>query len=70
MNMVLSDVEETIYIVDAPQEGQVVESVVRTVKRQADMLFVRGDGGQSNSHLPKSELAMPPSSFLRGMAAA
>ncbi|SCZ91745.1 BZ3500_MvSof-1268-A1-R1_Chr5-1g07645 [Microbotryum saponariae] len=42
MNMVLSDVEETIYVVDHdPQSDQ---SLVRTVKRNCDMLFVRGDG--------------------------
>jgi hypothetical protein len=47
MNMVLSEVEETIYVVDPPQEGAVTaEPVIRQVKRQADMLFVRGDGGK------------------------
>lgn len=45
MNMVLSEVEETIYVVEPTEDGaQTGESVVRTVKRQADMLFVRGDG--------------------------
>ncbi|ORY90924.1 putative LSM3-U6 snRNA-associated Sm-like protein [Leucosporidium creatinivorum] len=42
MNMVLSEVEETIYVVDVDE--QTGESVVRTVKRNCDMLFVRGDG--------------------------
>lgn len=66
MNMVLSEVEETIYVVDVDE--QTSESVVRvshsifsavatsqltlprsrrdsqTVKRNCDMLFVRGDG--------------------------
>ncbi|BGP53398.1 hypothetical protein JCM8202_000285 [Rhodotorula sphaerocarpa] len=42
MNMVLSDVEETIYVVDTDEST--AESVVRTVKRNCDMLFVRGDG--------------------------
>ncbi|KAI5475010.1 hypothetical protein MNV49_002102 [Pseudohyphozyma bogoriensis] len=38
MNMVLSDVEETIYVVDDESPE------VRTVKRNVEMLFVRGDG--------------------------
>ncbi|GAA5961086.1 hypothetical protein JCM8115_005819 [Rhodotorula mucilaginosa] len=42
MNMVLSEVEETIYVVDTDEATS--ESVVRTVKRNCDMLFVRGDG--------------------------
>ncbi|GAA5860649.1 hypothetical protein JCM5296_006528 [Sporobolomyces johnsonii] len=42
MNMVLSDVEETIYVVDVDEATQ--QNVVRTVKRNCDMLFVRGDG--------------------------
>ncbi|GAA5924875.1 U6 snRNA-associated Sm-like protein LSm3 [Sporobolomyces koalae] len=42
MNMVLSDVEETVYLVDLDQQTQ--QNVVRTVKRNSDMLFVRGDG--------------------------
>ncbi|TNY23412.1 hypothetical protein DMC30DRAFT_414278 [Rhodotorula diobovata] len=42
MNMVLSDVEETIYLVDSDE--QTGQDVVRTVKRNSDMLFVRGDG--------------------------
>ncbi|KDE03463.1 U6 snRNA-associated Sm-like protein LSm3 [Microbotryum lychnidis-dioicae p1A1 Lamole] len=42
MNMVLSDVEETIYVVD--HDAQSDQSLVRTVKRNCDMLFVRGDG--------------------------
>ncbi|KAL8280420.1 hypothetical protein RQP46_007068 [Phenoliferia psychrophenolica] len=42
MNMVLSDVEETIYVVDVHELTN--ESVVRTVRRNVEMLFVRGDG--------------------------
>ncbi|GAA5902061.1 U4/U6-U5 snRNP complex subunit LSM3 [Sporobolomyces salmoneus] len=42
MNMVLSDVEETVYLVDIDQQTQ--QNVVRTVKRNSEMLFVRGDG--------------------------
>ncbi|KAM0749784.1 Sm-like ribonucleoprotein [Meredithblackwellia eburnea MCA 4105] len=42
MNMVLSDVEETIYVVDVDEQSG--ESIVRTVKRNVEMLFVRGDG--------------------------
>lgn len=42
MNLILSDVEETIYVVEADE--MTGESVVRTVKRHVEMLFVRGDG--------------------------
>ncbi|KAL7750142.1 Sm-like protein lsm3b [Sorochytrium milnesiophthora] len=41
MNMVLGDVEETITIVDVNE--QTLEEVVRIVKRNNEMLFVRGD---------------------------
>ncbi|KAF2140693.1 uncharacterized protein K452DRAFT_273438 [Aplosporella prunicola CBS 121167] len=39
-NVVLGDVEETIYVVE---EDENEEEVVRTVKKQSEMLFVRGD---------------------------
>ncbi|KAF2838371.1 LSM-domain-containing protein [Patellaria atrata CBS 101060] len=39
-NLVLGDVEETIYVVDEDDEE---EETVRTVKKQSEMLFVRGD---------------------------
>ncbi|KKY17100.1 putative u6 small nuclear ribonucleoprotein [Diplodia seriata] len=39
-NLVLGDVEETIYVVE---EDANEEEVVRTVKKQSEMLFVRGD---------------------------
>ncbi|KAJ5152284.1 hypothetical protein N7492_010579 [Penicillium capsulatum] len=39
-NVVLGDVEETIYVVEEDDNGQ--EST-RTVKKQEEMLFVRGD---------------------------
>ncbi|KAK8204579.1 hypothetical protein BKA81DRAFT_319312, partial [Phyllosticta paracitricarpa] len=39
-NLVLGDVEETIYVVE---EDENEEDVVRTVKKQSEMLFVRGD---------------------------
>ncbi|KAF8472125.1 hypothetical protein BDZ91DRAFT_717262 [Kalaharituber pfeilii] len=38
-NLILGDVEETIYIV-ADEED---DDTVRTVKKQSEMLFVRGD---------------------------
>ncbi|KAL7413065.1 hypothetical protein BDY24DRAFT_415574 [Mrakia frigida] len=41
MNLILSDVEETITIVDIDEAGG--ESV-RIAKRNVEMLFVRGDG--------------------------
>jgi small nuclear ribonucleoprotein (snRNP)-like protein len=39
-NLVLGDVEETIYIAEEEEEDQ--EPSVRTVKKQSEMLFVRG----------------------------
>ncbi|SPO21633.1 probable LSM3 - U6 snRNA-associated Sm-like protein [Ustilago trichophora] len=41
MNLILGDVEETIYVVDVNEEGG--QETVRVVKRQSEMLFVRGD---------------------------
>ncbi|KAI5801573.1 U6 snRNA-associated Sm-like protein LSm3 [Peziza echinospora] len=37
-NLILGDVEETIYIVDDENE-----ETIRTVKKTSEMLFVRGD---------------------------
>ncbi|TFY52754.1 hypothetical protein EVG20_g10415 [Dentipellis fragilis] len=42
MNLILSDVEETIMIVDTPSED--APPVVNVAKRKMEMLFVRGDG--------------------------
>ncbi|KAJ3282581.1 U4/U6-U5 snRNP complex subunit lsm3 [Borealophlyctis nickersoniae] len=42
MNLVLGDVEETITVVEFNEETY--EELVRTVKRNHEMLFVRGDG--------------------------
>jgi len=42
MNLILSDVEETIMIVDT--ENATGQGVVNVAKRKMDMLFVRGDG--------------------------
>ncbi|KAH8077918.1 hypothetical protein HD553DRAFT_320075 [Filobasidium floriforme] len=41
MNLILSDVEETITLVDVGDDGAV--SNVRSVARNMEMLFVRGD---------------------------
>ncbi|KAJ5246570.1 hypothetical protein N7468_001553 [Penicillium chermesinum] len=38
-NLVLGDVEETIYVVDEDDE---TEENLRTIKKQEEMLFVRG----------------------------
>ncbi|PLW32268.1 hypothetical protein PCANC_18981 [Puccinia coronata f. sp. avenae] len=43
MNMVLADVTETIVVVEPPQRAE-EEPIIRPVKRNCDMLFVRGDG--------------------------
>ncbi|KAH7132634.1 hypothetical protein B0J11DRAFT_427384 [Dendryphion nanum] len=40
-NLVLGDVEETIYVADEEEDD--VEPRVRTIKKQSEMLFVRGD---------------------------
>ncbi|KAK0520109.1 Sm-like protein lsm3b [Tilletia horrida] len=42
LNLIMGDVEETIYIVEV-EDGSDAETV-RTVKRNSEMLFVRGDG--------------------------
>ncbi|KZT13081.1 LSM-domain-containing protein [Laetiporus sulphureus 93-53] len=44
MNLILSDVEETIMIVDHPYEAPEGQSTVNVAKRKMEMLFVRGDG--------------------------
>ncbi|KAF1965935.1 like-Sm ribonucleo protein [Bimuria novae-zelandiae CBS 107.79] len=40
-NLVLGDVEETIFVAEEEEEDQ--EPRVRTVKKKSEMLFVRGD---------------------------
>ncbi|KAI0065875.1 like-Sm ribonucleoprotein [Artomyces pyxidatus] len=44
MNLILSDVEEKIMIVDAPEGAPPGHGAVSIVKRKMEMLFVRGDG--------------------------
>ncbi|KAL7282278.1 hypothetical protein ACG7TL_003748 [Trametes sanguinea] len=48
MNLILSDVEETIMIVDqvegAPEGHTTVNRLRKIAKRKMEMLFVRGDG--------------------------
>ncbi|EXJ74718.1 small nuclear ribonucleoprotein [Cladophialophora psammophila CBS 110553] len=39
-NLVLGDVEETIYTIEEEEDG---EEAIKTTKKQSDMLFVRGD---------------------------
>ncbi|KAL2851518.1 hypothetical protein BJY01DRAFT_209149 [Aspergillus pseudoustus] len=39
-NLVLGDVEETIYVVEDDENDQ---EIIRTIKKQEEMLFVRGD---------------------------
>ncbi|KAH8722706.1 hypothetical protein GQ44DRAFT_657947 [Phaeosphaeriaceae sp. PMI808] len=41
-NLVLGDVEETIFVAEEEEEED-QEPRVRTVKKQSEMLFVRGD---------------------------
>ena len=42
LNMVLGDVEEVVTTVEVDEETY--EEIIKTSKRQIDMLFVRGDG--------------------------
>mmetsp|Transcript_35413 Transcript_35413/g.75659 ORF Transcript_35413/g.75659 Transcript_35413/m.75659 type:complete len:95 (+) Transcript_35413:18-302(+) len=42
LNMVLGEVEETVTTVEMDEETY--EEIIKTSKRQIDMLFVRGDG--------------------------
>ncbi|KAH7914410.1 like-Sm ribonucleoprotein [Hygrophoropsis aurantiaca] len=44
MNLILSDVEETIMIVDVADGASEDQGTVKVAKRKMDMLFVRGDG--------------------------
>jgi U6 snRNA-associated Sm-like protein LSm3 len=41
-NLVLGDVEETIFVADEDDDDDAREPTVRTVKKQSEMLFVRG----------------------------
>nr|POE90249.1 putative u6 snrna-associated sm-like protein lsm3 [Quercus suber] len=42
-NLVLGDVEETVYVVDEDDDGaDEAQDNVRTVRKQSEMLFVRG----------------------------
>ncbi|KYQ99641.1 LSM domain-containing protein [Tieghemostelium lacteum] len=42
LNMILSDVEETIKVVEKDEETD--EEIVKSIKRNIKMLFIRGDG--------------------------
>lgn len=46
MNLIMGDVEETIYDVHITESGDSirVRCCLQTTKRNSDMLFVRGDG--------------------------
>ncbi|KAF8842713.1 hypothetical protein PAXINDRAFT_7562 [Paxillus involutus ATCC 200175] len=44
MNLILSDVEETIMIVDPVDGNFEGQGTVKVAKRKMEMLFVRGDG--------------------------
>ncbi|PIL36975.1 hypothetical protein GSI_00667 [Ganoderma sinense ZZ0214-1] len=44
MNLILSDVEETIMIVDPVEGAPESHTTVNVAKRKMEMLFVRGDG--------------------------
>jgi len=42
LNMILSEVEETITLVEIDEDT--MEELIKTTKRNVDMLFIRGDG--------------------------
>ncbi|KAI0307242.1 hypothetical protein B0F90DRAFT_1807892 [Multifurca ochricompacta] len=44
MNLILSEVEETIMLVDGADSGPSGQGIVNVTKRKMEMLFVRGDG--------------------------
>ncbi|KAI6034409.1 hypothetical protein PISMIDRAFT_27239 [Pisolithus microcarpus 441] len=44
MNLILSDVEETVMIVDVVDGTYEGQGAVKVAKRKMEMLFVRGDG--------------------------
>jgi U6 snRNA-associated Sm-like protein LSm3 len=44
MNLILSDVEETIMLVDVSDDSPDAHKIVNIAKRKMDMMFVRGDG--------------------------
>ncbi|KIW39316.1 uncharacterized protein PV06_09099 [Exophiala oligosperma] len=50
-NLVLGEVEETIFSIDEDEDG---EESVKTTKKQSDMLFVRGDSVVLISPQPES----------------
>ncbi|KKY37382.1 putative u6 small nuclear ribonucleoprotein [Diaporthe ampelina] len=49
-NLVLGDVEETVYVVDDEAEDE----DIKTVSKKSEMLFVRGDSVVLISPLPQS----------------
>ncbi|KII94893.1 hypothetical protein PLICRDRAFT_47898 [Plicaturopsis crispa FD-325 SS-3] len=44
MNLILSDVEETIMLVDVAEGAPQAPANINVAKRKMEMLFVRGDG--------------------------
>jgi hypothetical protein len=51
-NLVLGDVEETIFVADEDDDDDAREPTVRTVKKQSEMLFVRGTPLHCSASLP------------------
>ena len=51
-NLVLGEVEETVYTVDEDDE----EEQVRQVKKQSEMLFVRGKSRMHGHHVLQDDL--------------
>lgn len=50
----LGDVEETIYTAEEDEDDEDKEPVVKTVKKQSEMLFVRGQSSHLNLFMKSS----------------
>jgi len=44
MNLIMSDVKETIMLVDVDENAPGAQGQIKVAKREMEMLFVRGDG--------------------------
>lgn len=60
-NLVLGDVEETIFVAEEEEDDQ--EPRVRTVKKQSEMLFVRGRSSHAVQSWNKTNLEQATRSY-------
>jgi hypothetical protein len=61
-NLVLGDVEETIFVAEEEEDDQ--EPRVRTVKKQSEMLFVRGTIRTNQGNPPSANFVVGDSVVL------